>query len=127
MGWVEVACDVTNELFQQPIESSIDVVVKFGDEFNDENEELLIIPYSEFKINIAQYIYETIVLAIPVKRIHPGVNDGTFHSEVFEKLKELEIRDREEELKEESNKEIDPRWDKLKDILIDKNTNNGTS
>ena len=56
-GWIEVNCDVTNELFQQPIDTSIDVVVTFGDEYNDENEDLLIIPHSEFKINIAQYIY----------------------------------------------------------------------
>ncbi len=126
-GWVEVTCDLTNELFQLPIDTSIDVVVKFGDEFNDENEELLIIPFSEYKINIAQYIYETIVLAIPLKRIHPGVNDGTLKSEVLEKLNEFKIRDQEEEFKEDTDNTIDPRWDKLKEIQIDKNINNGTS
>uniref|UniRef100_UPI0035697027 YceD family protein n=1 Tax=Lutibacter sp. TaxID=1925666 RepID=UPI0035697027 len=87
------------------------------------NEELLIIPYSDHKINVAQYIYEVIVLALPLKRIHPGVNDGTLHSEVLDKLRELEIK--EEEI--EKDKEIDPRWNKLKNILIDKNTSNGTS
>ena len=123
-GWVEVTCDVTNELFKYPIETSIDLIVKFGNEFNDENEELLIIPYADHKIKVAQYIYEAIVLALPLKRVHPGVNDGTLHSEVLEKLKELEIK---EEKEEENNQEIDPRWNKLKNILIDKNTSNGTS
>jgi uncharacterized metal-binding protein YceD (DUF177 family) len=123
-GWVEVACDVTNELFQQPIETSLNLIVKYGDEFNDDNEELIIIPYSDHKINVAQYIYETVVLELPIKRIHPGVNDGTLHSEVLDKLKELEIK---EEKEEESNGEIDPRWNKLKNVLIDKNTSNGTS
>ncbi|MFK5958338.1 MAG: DUF177 domain-containing protein [Lutibacter sp.] len=123
-GWVEVTCDVTNELFQQPVETSFNLIVKFGDEYNDENEELLIIPYRDYKFNVAQYIYETIVLAIPLKRVHPGVNDGTLHSEVLEKLKELQIKDQKEE---EQKKEIDPRWNKLKNILIDKNTSNGTS
>ena len=124
LGWVEVACDVTNELFQQPIETSISLIVKFGDKFNDDNEELLIIPFSDYKLNVAQYIYETIVLALPIKKIHPGVSDGTLHSEVLEKLKELEI---EEEEVDNSEDEIDPRWNKLKNILIDKNTSNGTS
>jgi len=123
-GWVEIACDVTNELFQQPIESSLNLIVKFGDEFNDENEDLITIPYSDHKLNVAQYIYETIVLALPIKRIHPGVNDGTLHSDVLDKLKELEIK---EEKEEESNGEIDPRRKKLKNVLIDKNTSNGTS
>jgi len=123
-GWVEVTCDVTNELFHQPIETSMNLIVKFGDEFNDENEDLIIIPYSDYKFNIAQYIYEAIVLSVPIKKIHPGVNDGTLQSEVLEKLRELEIK--EEDL-EENNKEIDPRWNKLRNILIDKNTNNGAS
>ncbi len=128
-GWVEINCDVTNERYHQPIETSIDLVVNFGDEFNDENEELLIIPYSEYKINIAQYIYEAIVLDVPLKRIHPGLEDGTLHSEVLEKLKEFEIPEEVEEVDEnkEINQDIDPRWNKLKDILIDKNTSNGTS
>lgn len=115
-GWVEVACDVTNELFEQPISSDLNLIVKFGSEFNDENEEILIIPHAEHTLNIAQYIYEAIVLAVPTKRIHPGIEDGTLQSEVLEKLKEFEVDN--EEI--EGNQDIDPRWNKLKDILIDK-------
>ncbi|MDD3721312.1 MAG: DUF177 domain-containing protein [Lutibacter sp.] len=131
-GWVEVACDVTTELFHQPIETDIRLIVKFGEEFNDENEELLIIPFSESKFNVAQYIYEAIVLAVPLKRIHPGVIDGSLHSEVLEKLKEFEIKaeddeGEEEQQEENKNREIDPRWNKLKNILIEKNKRNGTS
>lgn len=115
-GWVEVACDLTNELFQQPLEAEMEIIVKFGDEYNDDNEELLIIPHSEFKINVAQYIYEEIVLSVPLKRVHPGIEDGTLHSDVLEKLKELEVKDQEEiEVEEDSSKEIDPIWNKLKE------------
>ena len=135
-GWIEVACDLTTELFHQPIETNIHLIVKFGDEYNDENEELLIIPFSESKINVAQYIYEAIVLAVPLKRVHPGVIDGSLHSQVLEKLKEFEIKGEdeedeaeevEEEQEENKNREIDPRWNKLKNILIEKNKSNGTS
>ena len=128
-GWVEVACDVTTELFHQPIEADIHLIVKFGDEYNDENEELLIIPHSENKMNVAQYIYEAIVLAVPIKRVHPGVIDGSLHSEVLEKLKEFEIKDEDQEEEQEENKtkENDPRWNKLKNIQIEKNKSNGTS
>ncbi len=115
LGWVEVTCDVTNELFKYPIQTNTDLIVKFGNEQNDENEELLIIPYADYKLNVAQYMYESIVLALPLKRIHPGVNDGTLHSEVLKKLKELDITE------ENTSKEIDPRWNKLKNIQIDKN------
>ena len=121
-GWVEVLCDVSGEIFQQPISSTMNLIVKFGDEFNDENEDLLIIPHSDYKLNVSQYIYEAIILTVPIKRIHPGVNDGSLNSEVLNKLKELEIKDQ-----EDSNEEIDPRWNKLKNILIEKNKSNGTS
>ena len=123
-GWVEVACDITNELYHQPIKTESELIIKFGETFNNENEELLIIPHNEFKVNVAQYIYETIVLALPLKRIHPGVENGTLKSDILDKLKELEPK----ELKDKIDKEdIDPRWNKLKNILIDKNTSNGTS
>ena len=122
-GWVEVHCDVTYELFKQPISAVENLIVKFGEEFNADNEELLIIPYAEFKLNVAQHIYEAIVLSVPLKLMHPGISDGSLKSEVLEKLKEFEIKKQEIDTIEE----IDPRWNKLKDIKIDKNASNGTS
>lgn len=114
-GTVEVPCDSTNELFHQTVEGELPLVVKFGPEFNDDNEEILILPHEEYQFNVAQYIYELIVLAVPTKRIHPKVLDGTMDSDVLKKLKELEVK---EEKKEDN---IDPRWDKLKGLLTEKN------
>ena len=118
-GWVEVACDITNELYHQPIKTASELIIKFGETFNNENDELLVIPHSEFKVNVAQYIYESIVLALPLKRIHPGVEDGTLKSDILDKLKELEPKELKDKI---DNQDIDPRWNKLKNILIDKNT-----
>ena len=114
-GNVNVNCDVTNEPYDQPIDSSLFLVVKFGEEFNDDNEELLILPHGDYEVKIQQYIYELIVLAVPAKRIHPGIEDGTLESDVLEKLEELSLK--EEDKKNEDD--IDPRWDKLKNLLND--------
>ena len=113
-GTVNVYCDLTNEPFDQPIQTDFDLVVKFGDEYNDENEEILIVPHGEYEINIAQYIYELIVLAVPTKRIHPGVEDGTLKSEILEKLEELSPKET------KNNEDIDPRWNTLKKLITDK-------
>ncbi|MEJ1221405.1 YceD family protein [Sediminicola sp. 1XM1-17] len=115
-GTVNVNCDVTNEPFDQKITSSLELVVKFGDEYNDENDEILIIPHGEHQINIAQYVYEMLVLAIPQKRVHPGVLDGTLESEAIAKLEELQPK----EIKENKGNNTDPRWDALKKLLKDK-------
>lgn len=116
-GSVNVNCDLTNEPYDQPIDGSLFLVIKFGEEFNDENEDLLILPHGEYEVNIQQYIYELIVLSIPLKRVHPGVEDGTLDSEVLDKLEELSINNNENKNDED---EIDPRWDKLKNLLNDK-------
>jgi uncharacterized metal-binding protein YceD (DUF177 family) len=117
-GTVYVPCDLTGEMFDLTIQGSGNVVVQFGDEFNNENEELLILPHGEHQVDVSQYIYEMIALSVPLKRVHPGVQDGTLKSAALEKLSELEVTEVKEEVEEE--KEIDPRWDKLKQLLTDK-------
>ena len=116
-GTVNVNCDLTNESFDLPIKNEIFLVVKFGEEYNDENEELLILPHGEYEVNVQQYIYELIVLAIPPKRVHPGVKNGTLQSDILEKLEELSPK---EKTIVDENEETDPRWDKLKNLLNDK-------
>ena len=116
-GFVNVNCDLTNEPYDQHIENEFDLVVKFGDEYNDEDTDILIIPHGTYEINVQQFIYELIVLAVPIKRIHPGVEDGTLDSDILEKLEELSPKLKEVKDKEE---ESDPRWNTLKKLLTDK-------
>ena len=113
-GSVNIACDVSGEPFDQEINATLALIVKFGETFNDENEEVLILPYSEFQLNVAQYIYEMIVLAIPSKRIHPKVIDGSMESDALNRLKTLRVQ--------KTTEDVDPRWDKLKSLIIDKKT-----
>ncbi|TYA74247.1 YceD family protein [Seonamhaeicola marinus] len=115
-GFVNVNCDLTNEPYDQTIENEFELVVKFGDEFNDEHIDILIIPHGTYEIEIAQYIYELIVLAVPIKRVHPGVEDGTLGSEILDKLEQLSPKLNDEKEEEE---DIDPRWNTLKKLLTD--------
>ena len=117
-GYVNVPCDITSEDFNLAVAGEMKLIVRFGEEFNNDNEELLILPHGEFEIDIAQYIYEMIVLSVPLRRVHPGVLDGTLQTEALQKLNELAVSKEKEEIKEEED--IDPRWDKLKQLLTDK-------
>ena len=87
-GTVNVPCDVSGEEFDLPIKGKLKLLVKFGDAFNDENEELLILPHGEFQVNVAQYIYESIVLSVPLRIVHPGVKDGSL-TDVIDNLDSL--------------------------------------
>ena len=113
-GNVSVSCDLSNEAFDLPIEGQLDLVVKFGEHYDDDNDEVLILPHGEHQLNVAQYIYEMMVLAVPSKKVHPGIEDGTLKSDILEKLDELSPENKKE------IEETDPRWDELKKLLIDK-------
>jgi len=113
-GKVWVPCDISNEMFWLPLESSASVRVKFGDEFDDSEEDLLILPHGEFRFNVAQYFYEMAVLAKPLKIVHPEVEAGNKGQEILEKLEELSP---EEPQERDDQEDTDPRWDKLKDLL----------
>ncbi|ARV06763.1 DNA-binding protein [Polaribacter sp. SA4-10] len=115
-GTINVPCDVTSEFYDQEIASVMPLVIKFGPEYNDENEEIIVLPHEAFQLNVAQFIYEMIVLGQPSRRVHPKVLDGTMESETLDKLKELEIK----EVK--TVEETDPRWDKLKNLITEKKT-----
>ena len=112
-GTVNVPCDVTNEYFDLEITATLPLVVKFGQEYSDENEEILILPHEVYQFSVAQFIYEMIVLGVPNKRVHPKVLDGTMETEALEQL----------EIKEKKTVETtDPRWDKLKNLITEKKT-----
>jgi len=107
-GSVNVNCDMTNEPFDMPFDKEDFLVVKFGQEYNDEDNEILVLPFGEHKIILDQYLYELVILSLPRKRVHPGVEDGTLESEIIEILDELKPSG--------LGLETDPRWDKLKKI-----------
>ena len=110
-GTVRVNCDVSGEEYEQPVEGSLKLIVTFGEAFNNDHEDILIIPQHAYELDISQYIYELIVLNTPIKRVHPGILDGTLESETLDKL---------DELSRKTEKKTDPRWDKLKELIKDK-------
>ena len=120
-GTIHVPCDLTSEMFDFPIKGKIKLIVQFGEVFNDDNEELLILPFGEHQVDVKQYIYEMIALSIPLKKIHPGIKDGTLKSEALDKLNELKVNSKEQKKTDSKEEETtDPRWDQLKKLLTDK-------
>jgi len=117
-GSVNVPCDVSGEDFDQQVEGNMDFIVKFGNEFNDDNESLITIPYNAHTFNIAQQIYELILLNVPNKRVHPDIISGKMKTDNLNYI--INYDDNSVEEIENKTKEIDPRWAVLKKILTDK-------
>lgn len=110
-GKVQVACDRCLDFFYIPVLYNGQLYAKFSDQAdNEENEELMILSPGESEIDISHYVYESICLSLPYQRIHPNDKKGksTCNKEMLIELNKHKIDERVEE--------IDPRWEKLKNI-----------
>ncbi len=108
IGIVELICDITTEKFNYPIKENIKFLVKFGEEYDDSHEEIITIPHQDYAFNIAQLIYESVMLSIPMKKLSPNISDEDLA--LLEKYAPQVI---EEEIEDEI---IDPRWEMLKKL-----------
>ncbi|MDD4820067.1 MAG: DUF177 domain-containing protein [Flavobacteriales bacterium] len=120
-GSVHTWCDVTGEEFRLPIEGSEDLIIKIQDIPSDDDQVIVLSPL-ETTLNIGQYIYETIVLAVPTKRYHPDYVAGKMdapipYSEDKDSVSVYHSSTHNTKDKDDDEGEIDPRWAKLKDIL----------
>ena len=75
-GNVRISCDRCLEMFSQPINSENRLLVKFEKSFEDTDPDILSVPTDVNELDLQQQIYEFIMLALPIKRVHPVDNNG---------------------------------------------------
>lgn len=109
-GYISVICDRCLELYNYPVKSEESVFIRFGENYEELDNNIVIIPRNEKIINIAQFIYEFTVLNLPIKRVHPDNKDGNSECDP-EMLKKIAGYSKNIE------KHTDPRWDILKEVL----------
>jgi uncharacterized protein len=111
-GKVEVICDRCLVPFMKEIQVQRTVFVKFGDTPGEIGDDIMMIHRDDHEIEVGQFMYEFIVLALPLKRVHPDDEKGVSRCDP-DMLKRLEER------RGRSGKENtgDPRWDALKGII----------
>ncbi|SIS51074.1 Uncharacterized metal-binding protein YceD, DUF177 family [Kaistella chaponensis] len=105
-GTVNLICDLTNDHFDHPLENEMKVLVKFGEEYDDSEIYVITIPSKDHAFNIAQLIYENVMLSIPMKKVSPHISK--------EDLEILEKFSPKVEMVEEPKS--DPRWEALKQL-----------
>ena len=128
-GVVMVPCDRCLDDMEIPIDTHNRLVVKFGKEYAEESDEVVVIPEDEGAINLAWFLYEFIALAIPMKHVHaPGKCNKAVSSKLHKHLRtKADEDDAEDEIFIEGEDalpggdveetQIDPRWNELKKIL----------
>ena len=110
-GEMTLICDRCLDEMQQLVDVEYHVVVKYGDEYCDDLDEVIEIPENENYFNVASLIYDTVSLEIPMVHIHP---EGECNQEMDAVLNQLEVGESDES--DDDNQDIDPRWAKLKEL-----------
>ena len=122
-GFVGAPCDRCLEMMKVIVSYEGTLFVKFGETYDEPDEDIVVLPFEEHKLNIARYMYEFIVVSIPVRHVHPDNEDGTSgcDSEMIDRLNEYVVEEEAFwEAEDDSGDQIDPRWNELKK-LINKN------
>ncbi len=132
-GEVVLICDRCLDDLHFPIDTTYHITVKYGEDYNDDSDDILEIPESDAYLNIAYMIYDTVVLAIPIKHVHPMGKCNRQMSAMLKKHRAT-ISDEDAELENELIDEMDdisdddtdsvpastdPRWNALKKLTGD--------
>jgi uncharacterized metal-binding protein YceD (DUF177 family) len=123
-GKVKLTCDRSLEEYFEHLEITEKILFKYGEVEEEVNEEVYIITRDTSKINVAQFIYEFILLGLPAKKIHPD-HRTEFDEEDFEAEGTYAYIDGdydndsdEDSSGDQDQKEeiADPRWELLKKL-----------
>jgi len=124
-GEVVLLCDRCLDDLRQPVDTSYHVTVRYGEDYNDEADDVLEIPDSENTLNVAYMVYDTVVLAIPIKHVHPMGKCNRQMSAILRKHRARGDEDADfgsdfaDEAESMADAATDPRWDALRKIAGD--------
>jgi len=76
-GNMMVQCDRCLDYFSMPVSYEGFLMVRFGEEEEDVNDEVMVLHPEEHQIDLKHYLYECISLAIPMRKVHPDLSDGS--------------------------------------------------
>ena len=108
---VELICDRSLDSFDYPIKIDEKVIIKFGEDNYSLSEDVIVIKQDTASINIGEFIYEFITLAVPLKKLHPR-----FEDELEEDDEPEMIYTSQDEEETDDSQETDPRWEALKKL-----------
>lgn len=101
---VQVECDICLDKFETKSTHQGELTVKFGDESDDQLDEIIVVGANEDILNVAQFLYEYVIFGLPFQKVHPEGKDGkpTCNPQMLERLDSM--------LVEEDKPAEDSRW-----------------
>lgn len=113
-GDVRLTCDRSLDEFDQPLDIEEQLLVRFGDEAKELDDNVLQITPDTQLLPLAQHLYDYIGLALPMKKLHPRFqNEADDDPDATTKLI-FTTRSADDE--PDDDEPADPRWAALKNL-----------
>lgn len=109
---IEIQCDRSLDYFDMPVDADYEVVFKVDVQEEKEDEEGAVrrFNFSTNTLNIKEEVRDTLMLQVPIKKLHPRYLDEEGRPKSFETKSFGEVDS------EEDSEIADPRWEKLKKL-----------
>jgi uncharacterized metal-binding protein YceD (DUF177 family) len=119
-GQVELMCHRCLDNYWQPVYGESRLFIKFGAESDEMSHDLIVIPNNSDHINAAQYLYELVILSLPIMHVHLPDQNGksTCNTEMIKKLNQYLVT--EEESTKNAEPKVDERWNDLRKLIDNK-------
>lgn len=101
-GKANCNCDRCGDEMEINIEGQQKLIVKYGEEEAELDEELIQIPFEAYNFNLKNHIAECVLLNLPMRRVHKSKKEC--NQEALDNLEKLRFKE---------NTDSDPRWDAL--------------
>ena len=108
-GTIEVECDRCLKAFDFPVEANEELIIKFGDP-NESNDEILVIKEGEMEFDLSQYLYEYALVSLPARKVPCEIDKDKF------KCDKTTIKKLESLTQENESNENNPLWEELNKI-----------
>ena len=117
-GTIELTCDRSLDLFDQPISFENTMIYKFGEEEKELSEDVMIIlnDNDTQTINIADLLFEFIGLQVPMKKLHPRFQEEDDDDDQEEGVMVYSSTVDDSKTEEQQEEDVDPRWAALKKL-----------
>lgn len=117
VGTIKTDCDRCLAAINLPIETEQHLIIKYSEEAQEDTDEVIYIHPETSDLNVAQYIYEYICLAIPFTKTYDCENDEVPPCD-FEMLNRIAQQEQNSKEDQQAIDDAHPLGDLLKDINI---------
>lgn len=115
-GTVQMQCDRCLGAMEVPVSGKHLLTVQISNKSGNDNEDVVVLPDKECQIDLAQWFYEYVVIALPMRHVHPDDENGnpTCDPEMLRLLDQHRTSETTSSDNADTQPdEIDPRWAQL--------------